>query len=224
MITLIAPFFLPWDYELLEGSGWLEFITVFQLPVQCIAHGGWIRHLCILCVQVFQMLHSKPATHLGKNTYIEVGEALMWDVDSWDKGGWEVPQSESADWTPKKVVVVIPIWIWRPENQDIWRYKYQSKSRTSWGQVGRTIASFLCYCSSRPSIGWCPPASGGGNLLYWVLRFKCQRLPEMPSQTHSEMIPNPCTPMAHSNWHKKLAIPEVKMISCRFSPWTHTDS
>lgn len=59
----------------------------------------------IFYVQLFQMYISKLATRFGKNTCIGGEGALLWEIVSWDKGGWEVPQSESENWTFKKVFV-----------------------------------------------------------------------------------------------------------------------
>lgn len=89
--------------------------------------------------------------------------------------GWEV-----ASWRSWKAGGVIAVWVWRPENQGSWWYKFQSKGRRR--QVSQLMQSgrerensvFLClFVLFSPSVDWLMPThTWEGNLFYLVHQLK----------------------------------------------------
>ena len=54
------------------------------------------------------------------------------DVGSHNYGGWKVPRSVVGKLKVQENQCALPIWVWRPVNQDIWRCKFESESQKAW--------------------------------------------------------------------------------------------
>lgn len=89
--------------------------------------------------------------------------------------GWEFFQPIS--WKAWKASGLIPVWVWRPENQGSWWYKSQSEGRRrSMFQLSRQPGSergkFLLplpFFLLRPSTGWkMSTHTGEDKTLYWI--------------------------------------------------------